>query len=75
MTVVERAALFVVGCLVIGLGLFWCTWSYHAARAAQELYRSRRMPAAPARLSLVSVLGGVLLMGVGAYVAWLAVPL
>ncbi len=70
-----RAAQFVAGSLLIGLGLFWATWSYQASAAAQELYRSKRMPPAPARLSLISAVGGVVLMGAGAYVAYLAVPL
>lgn len=73
MTTVERGAQFVLSCLVLGMGLFLCTWGYRAAGVALDLYHNPLLDAIGVR-SLV-VLGGVVLIAVGAYGAWLAIPL
>lgn len=67
MAVVLTAGQFIVSCLAIGLGLFL------AAGAAREFFRSRLSSAAGARVA--AVLGGALLLALGAYGARLTVPL
>jgi hypothetical protein len=68
MDLVMTALQFVGSCLVLGLGL------YLAVGAGQELYR-RRLVALPG-FGTAAVLGGALmLLGGGAYVAFLALPL
>ena len=73
MSIAERGAQFVISCLVLGMGLFVSAWGYHAAVVVQDRYRSPLLDAIGVRS--LAVLGGVLLMAVGAYGAWAAIPL
>jgi p-aminobenzoyl-glutamate transporter AbgT len=68
MEVVITAAQFVASCLALGLGL------YVAVGAAQELYR-RRMVALPGAVTTAALGGALILLGGGAYAAFLALPL
>ena len=67
MTEIAAALQFTIGCLVLGLGLFLIT------NAVQGVLGARLLSAIGVRT--LSVLGGALLLAVGAYAARLAVPL
>lgn len=73
MPVAERGALFVASCLVLGLGLFFCAWGYHAAGAIQGFYHNPVLDAIGLRS--LAVLAGLIAVAAGAYGAWVAMPL
>ncbi len=73
MPVAERGALFVGSCLVLGLGIFFCTWGYYAAGVIHDVYRNPVLDAMGLRS--LAVLAGLLGVAVGAYGAWVAMPL